>query len=36
MKDSIQSTAESERHAEVAYEQIAPVYDEFTAIYVVR
>lgn len=31
MKKSIQSAAESGRHAEVAYEQIAPVYDDFTA-----
>jgi SAM-dependent methyltransferase len=31
MKTSMQSTGEPDRHAEVAYEQIAPVYDEFTA-----
>jgi SAM-dependent methyltransferase len=31
MKYSIQSTGEAGRHAEVAYEQIAPFYDDFTA-----
>jgi SAM-dependent methyltransferase len=31
MKSSIQSGCGSDRHAEVAYEQIAPVYDDFTA-----
>jgi len=31
MKSSMQSTGGADRHAEVAYEQIAPVYDEFTA-----
>ena len=31
MKDSIQSPGGADRHAEVAYEQIAPVYDDFTA-----
>jgi len=31
MKSSVQSTGDADRHAEVAYEQIAPVYDDFTA-----
>jgi SAM-dependent methyltransferase len=31
MKSSMQSTDGPDRHAEVAYEQIAPVYDDFTA-----
>jgi SAM-dependent methyltransferase len=31
MKDFIQSSGEVDRHAELAYEQIAPVYDDFTA-----
>jgi SAM-dependent methyltransferase len=31
MNTSIQSTGDADRHAEVAYEQIAPVYDDFTA-----
>ena len=31
MKYSMQSTDDVDRHAEVAYEQIAPVYDDFTA-----
>ncbi|MGH2940798.1 MAG: class I SAM-dependent DNA methyltransferase [Solirubrobacterales bacterium] len=31
MKPSIQSSGGPDRHAEVAYEQIAPVYDDFTA-----
>jgi SAM-dependent methyltransferase len=31
MDYSMQSTGRAARHAEVAYEQIAPVYDEFTA-----
>jgi SAM-dependent methyltransferase len=31
MKSSVQSTGGADRHAEVAYEQIAPVYDDFTA-----
>jgi SAM-dependent methyltransferase len=31
MKSSVQSTGGTDRHAEVAYEQIAPVYDDFTA-----
>ena len=31
MKSSMQSPGEADRHAEVAYEQIAPVYDDFTA-----
>jgi SAM-dependent methyltransferase len=31
MKSSVQSTGGGDRHAEVAYEQIAPVYDDFTA-----
>jgi SAM-dependent methyltransferase len=31
MKNSIQSAGGPDRHAEVAYEQIAPVYDDFTA-----
>jgi SAM-dependent methyltransferase len=31
MNSSQQSTASADRHAEVAYEQIAPVYDDFTA-----
>jgi SAM-dependent methyltransferase len=31
MNSSIQSTGGADRHAEVAYEQIAPVYDDFTA-----
>jgi SAM-dependent methyltransferase len=31
MKSSVQSTGSEDRHAEVAYEQIAPVYDDFTA-----
>jgi SAM-dependent methyltransferase len=31
MKSSMQSTSGADRHAEIAYEQIAPVYDDFTA-----
>jgi len=31
MNSSMQSTSGADRHAEVAYEQIAPVYDDFTA-----
>src|SRR3982751_5418754 len=31
MKSLMQSSGGSDRHAEVAYEQIAPVYDDFTA-----
>jgi SAM-dependent methyltransferase len=31
MNSSMQSTGGADRHAEVAYEQIAPVYDDFTA-----
>src|ERR1700759_4116906 len=31
MKTSMQSAGGAYRHAEVAYEQIAPVYDDFTA-----
>jgi SAM-dependent methyltransferase len=31
MNSSMQSAGKADRHAEVAYEQIAPVYDDFTA-----